>query len=66
MDLIQNIILFGFPVMSVKIDQKSYNKKSIISTIEKNFKISPKRNSSKAQTGCFSATPLQFKPTQPS
>jgi len=44
MDLIQNIILFGFPVMSVKIDQKSYNKKSIISTIEKNFKLNKKRN----------------------
>jgi len=42
MDLIN---LFGFPVMSMKIDKKSYDKKSIISTIEKNFKLNKKRNS---------------------
>ncbi len=42
---INNTILFGFPVMSTKIDKKSYDKKSIISTIEKNFKINSKRNS---------------------
>ena len=35
MDIINNI-LFGFPVMNTKIDKKSYDKKSIISTIEKN------------------------------
>ena len=43
MDLI-NTTLFGFPVMKTKIDKKSYNKKSIVSTIEKNFKINNKRN----------------------
>ena len=42
---IQNTILFGFPIMNTNIDKKSYNKKSIISTIEKNFKISNQRNS---------------------
>jgi len=36
--------LFGFPVMIKKIDKKSYNKKSIISLIEKNFKLNKKRN----------------------
>ena len=35
--------LFGFPVMIEKIDKKSYDKKSIISTIEKNFKLNKKR-----------------------
>jgi len=44
MDSIRKIILFGFPVMSTKIDNKSYDKKSIISTIEKNFKLNKKRN----------------------
>ena len=44
MNLIKNISLFGFPVMSTKIDKDSYNKKSIISTIEKNFKLNKKRN----------------------
>ena len=44
MNLIKNIPLFGFPVMSTKIDKDSYNKKSIISTIEKNFKLNKKRN----------------------
>ena len=44
MDLIKNTILFGFPVMSMKIDKNSYDKKSIISTIEKNFKLNKKRN----------------------
>ena len=43
MDLI-NTTLFGFPVINTKIDKKSYDKKSIISTIEKNFKINNKRN----------------------
>jgi len=32
-------ILFGFPLMITKIDKKSYNKKSIISAIEKKFQI---------------------------
>ena len=32
-------ILFGSPVMITQIDKKSYDKKSIISTIEKNFKL---------------------------
>jgi len=44
MDLIKNTILFGFPAMSMKIDKNSYDKKSIISTIEKNFKLNKKRN----------------------
>jgi len=44
MDLIKNVTLFGFPVMSTKIDKKAYDKKSIISTIEKNFKLNKKRN----------------------
>ena len=42
---INSTTLFGFPVMDTKIDKKSYDKKSIISTIEKNFKISNQRNS---------------------
>jgi len=37
-------IIFGFPLISTKINKKSYNKKSIISTIEKNFKLNKKRN----------------------
>jgi len=37
-------LLFGFPVMIEKIDKKSYDKKSIISTIEKNFLLNKKRN----------------------
>ena len=36
--------LFGFPVMIEKIDKKSYDKKSIISSIEKNFKLNQKKN----------------------
>ena len=44
MDLIKNITLFGLPVLIVKMDKKSYDKKSIISTIEKNFKLNKKRN----------------------
>ena len=43
MDLIHNT-LFGFPIVTTKIDGTSYDKKSIISTIEKNFKINKKRN----------------------
>jgi len=39
-----NFILFGFPVVCTKIDKNSYDKKSIISTIEKNFKLNKKRN----------------------
>ena len=37
-------MLFGFPVMTTKIDNHSYDKKSIVSTIEKNFKLNKKRN----------------------
>ena len=44
MNLIKNIPLFGFHVMSTKIDSKSYNKKSIVSVIEKNFKLNKTRN----------------------
>ena len=44
MSSVKHTTLFGFPVMIQKIDQKSYNKKSIISTIEKNFKLNKKRN----------------------
>ena len=36
--------LFGFPVIMTKLDPKSYDKKSIISTIEKNFKLNKTRN----------------------
>jgi len=43
MDLIHNT-LFGFPIVTTKIDKTTYDKKSIISTIEKNFKINKKRN----------------------
>jgi len=43
-DLIKNVTLFGYPLMSTKIDKNSYDKKSIISTIEKNFKLNKKRN----------------------
>tara|TARA_R100001143_G_scaffold33083_1_gene31702 strand:+ start:3383 stop:4042 length:660 start_codon:yes stop_codon:yes gene_type:complete len=39
-----NFILFGFPVMRTKIDKKSYDKKTIVSTIEKNFELNKKRN----------------------
>jgi hypothetical protein len=39
-----NFILFGLPVMRTKIDKNSYDKKSIVSTIEKNFKLNKKRN----------------------
>lgn len=42
--MIKNTTLFGFPVITTKINSKSYNKKSIISTIEKNFKLNKKRN----------------------
>lgn len=45
MNLINKFFLFGFPITIIKLDKNSYNKKSITSTIEKNFKISPKRNS---------------------
>tara|TARA_R100000306_G_C4316770_1_gene113049 strand:+ start:74 stop:724 length:651 start_codon:yes stop_codon:yes gene_type:complete len=44
MNLIKPFTLFGFPVMSTKLDKKSYNKKSIISAIEKNFKLNKVRN----------------------
>ena len=44
MDLIKKTTLFGFPVMSTKINKNSYDKKSIIFTIEKNFKLNKKRN----------------------
>ena len=44
MSSVKHTTLFGFPVMIQKIDQKSYNKKSIISTIEKNFKLNKHRN----------------------
>jgi len=44
MDLIKNITLFGFPIMIKKVDKKSYDKESIISTIEKNFKLNKERN----------------------
>jgi len=44
MDLIHNT-LFGFPVVTTKIDKTTYDKKSIISTIEKNFKLNKERNS---------------------
>jgi len=44
MNLIKNVTLFGFPIMIKKIDKKSYDKKSVISTIEKNFKLNKKRN----------------------
>ena len=43
MDLRNNTI-FGFPTVTTKIDENSYDKKSIISTIEKNFKINKERN----------------------
>jgi len=36
--------LFGFPVITTKVDPNSYDKKSIISAIEKNFKLNKKRN----------------------
>lgn len=42
--MIKNIVLFGFPVIITKINSRSYDKKLIISTIEKNFKINKKRN----------------------
>ena len=45
MDLIKSSTLFGFPIMIKKIDKKSYDKESIISTIEKNFKLNKERNS---------------------
>ena len=44
MDLIKKTTLFGFPVISTKINKNSYDKKSIIFTIEKNFKLNKKRN----------------------
>ena len=44
MDLIKQVTLFGFPLMVTKIDKNSYDKKSIVSTIEKNFKLNKKRN----------------------
>ena len=39
MDL-KNKLLFGFPIVTTKIEDNSYDKKSIISTIEKNFRVS--------------------------
>ena len=42
--MIKSTTLFGSPIMIKKIDKKSYDKKSIISTIEKNFKLNKKRN----------------------
>ena len=36
--------LFGFPVIMTKLDPKSYDKKSIVSAIEKNFKLNKTRN----------------------
>mgnify|MGYP003625578333 CR=1 FL=1 len=36
--------VFGFPVLKTSIDPKSYNKKKVISTIEKNYKIDKNRN----------------------
>ena len=36
--------LFGSPVIMTKLDPKSYDKKSIVSTIEKNFKLNKTRN----------------------
>jgi len=45
MDLIKSSTLFGFPIMIKKINKKSYDKESIISTIEKNFKLNKERNS---------------------
>ena len=44
MSLIKHLTLFGFPVMMGKIDPITYNKKSIINAIEKNFKINKTRN----------------------
>tara|TARA_R100001244_G_C5124042_1_gene124176 strand:- start:40 stop:693 length:654 start_codon:yes stop_codon:yes gene_type:complete len=41
---IKKITLFGFPLINTKIDKNSYNKKSIISAIEKNFKLNKRRN----------------------
>ena len=43
MDL-KNKLLFGFPIVTTKIEENFYDKKSIISTIEKNFKINKERN----------------------
>ena len=42
--MIKKTTVFGFPILSAKINPKSYNKKSIISTIEKNFQLNKKRN----------------------
>ena len=36
--------LFGFPLIMTKLDPKSYDKKSIVSAIEKNFKLNKTRN----------------------
>ena len=44
MSLIKHNTLFGFPIMTEKIDKKSYDKKSIVSVIEKNFKLNKTRN----------------------
>tara|TARA_R110001592_G_scaffold132413_2_gene346978 strand:+ start:8364 stop:9023 length:660 start_codon:yes stop_codon:yes gene_type:complete len=41
---IQNTSIFGFPLINTRIDKKSYNKKNIISNIEKNFNINNFRN----------------------
>ena len=42
--MIKSLFLFGFPLMRTNIDKTSYDKKSLISTIEKNFKLNKKRN----------------------
>jgi|TARA_R100001594_G_C3990506_1_gene252288 hypothetical protein len=44
MDEIKHKILFGFPVLVYNVNKKSYDKKSIISTIEKNFNEAKVRN----------------------
>ena len=44
MDNLTHTTVFGFPIVTTKIDETTYDKKSIISTIEKNFKINKKRN----------------------
>jgi len=44
MSSLRSYTLFGFPVMQTKIDPTAYDKKSIVSAIEKNFKIKNVRN----------------------
>ena len=38
------LFFWGLPILITKIDSNKYNKKNIIETIEKNYKISNKRN----------------------